>query len=154
MSNELSVTCKVKTIHFVVILRDSESSIGWYLQVPIWSLVTIIVRINSGNVSAFSMTLYSTVLVALNIHLIRRTSRRWEDMCCLYLTYGLWASTCYCINSIRLPIPPTATLPSCLWSLRIFPCLPDSRLPGAIFYRHVRSALLHLVKQIATIKCT
>ena len=28
----------------------------------------------------------------------------------------------------RLPIPPTATLPSCLWSLRIFPSFPGSRL--------------------------
>ena len=28
----------------------------------------------------------------------------------------------------RLPIPTIATLPSCLWSLRIFPSLPDSRL--------------------------
>ena len=28
----------------------------------------------------------------------------------------------------RLPIPPTATLPPCLWILRIFPSLPGSRL--------------------------
>ena len=28
----------------------------------------------------------------------------------------------------RLPIPPTATLPSCLWSRRISPYLPGSRL--------------------------
>ena len=43
----------------------------------------------------------------------------------------------------RLQIPPTETLPSCLWSLRIFPSLPGSRL--TIFLRKVSSALLHLV---------
>ena len=39
----------------------------------------------------------------------------------------------------RLSIPPTATMPSCLWSLRIFPSLPCSRL--VIFYRDASAAL-------------
>ena len=38
---------------------------------------------------------------------------------------------------VRLPIPPTATLPSCLWLPRIFPSLPGSRL--TIFYRGASS---------------
>ena len=38
----------------------------------------------------------------------------------------------------------TSSLPSCLWSLRIFPSLPGSRL--TIFYRDASSALLQLVK--------
>ena len=45
------------------------------------------------------------------------------------LTYSRWASS----------------LPSCLWSLRIFPSLPGSRL--TIFYRDASSALLQLVTQ-------
>ena len=45
----------------------------------------------------------------------------------------------------RLPIPPTATLPSCLWSQRIFPSLPVSRPTN--FYRDASSALLQLVNQ-------
>ena len=39
----------------------------------------------------------------------------------------------------RLPIPPTATLPSCLWSRRIFPSLPGCRLKD--FCRDASSAL-------------
>ena len=39
----------------------------------------------------------------------------------------------------------TSSLPSCLWSLRIFPSLPGSRL--SIFYRGASSALLQLVNQ-------
>ena len=39
----------------------------------------------------------------------------------------------------------TSSLPSCLWSLRIFPSLPDSRL--TIFYRAASSAILQLVNQ-------
>ena len=46
-----------------------------------------------------------------------------------YLTYSPWISP----------------LPSCLWSLRIFPSLPGSRL--TIFYRDASSALLQLVNQ-------
>ena len=38
-----------------------------------------------------------------------------------------------------------STLPSCLWSLRIFPSLPGSRL--TIIYRNASSALLQLVNQ-------
>ena len=59
---------------------------------------------------------------------------------------------CLCLTAegpqrARLPIiPPTATLPSCLWSRRIFPSLPDSRL-FMIFYRDASSALLQLVNQ-------
>ena len=37
----------------------------------------------------------------------------------------------------------TSSLPSCLWSLRIFPSLPGSRL--TIFYRDASSAILQLV---------
>ena len=39
----------------------------------------------------------------------------------------------------------TSSLPSCLWSQRIFPSLPGSRL--TIFYRVAISALLQLVNQ-------
>ena len=39
----------------------------------------------------------------------------------------------------------TPSLPSCLWSLRIFPSLPGSRL--TIFYRDASSALIQLVNQ-------
>ena len=39
----------------------------------------------------------------------------------------------------------TSSSPSCLWSLRIFPSLPGSRL--TIFYRDASSALLQLVNQ-------
>ena len=39
----------------------------------------------------------------------------------------------------------TSSLPSCLWSLRIFPSLPGSRL--TIFYRDASSSLLQLVNQ-------
>ena len=39
----------------------------------------------------------------------------------------------------------TSSLPSCLWSLRIFPFLPGSRL--TFFYRDASSALLQPVKQ-------
>ena len=45
------------------------------------------------------------------------------------LTYSRWPSS----------------LPSCLWSLRIFPSLPGSRL--TIFYRDASSAILQLVNQ-------
>ena len=39
----------------------------------------------------------------------------------------------------------TSSLPSCLWSQRIFPYIPGSRL--TIFYRDASSALLQLVNQ-------
>ena len=39
----------------------------------------------------------------------------------------------------------TSSLPFCLWSQRIFPSLPDSRL--TIFHRDASSALLQLVNQ-------
>ena len=45
----------------------------------------------------------------------------------------------------RLPIRPTAKLPSCRWSLRIFPSLPGS--PPTFFYRDASSTLLQLVNQ-------
>ena len=45
----------------------------------------------------------------------------------------------------RLPIPPSAKLPSCLLSLRIFLSLPSHRL--SIFYRDASSAVLQLVNQ-------
>ena len=46
-----------------------------------------------------------------------------------HLTYSQW----------------TSSLPSCLWSLRVFPSLPGSRL--TFFYRDASSALLQLVNQ-------
>ena len=46
-----------------------------------------------------------------------------------YLTYSRW----------------TSSLPFCLWSLRIFPSLPGSRL--TIFYRDASSAISQLVNQ-------
>ena len=46
----------------------------------------------------------------------------------------------------RLPLPPTATLPSCLWSPRIFPSLPGSHLK--IVYRDASSSLLQLVNEL------
>ena len=46
-----------------------------------------------------------------------------------HLTYSRW----------------TSSLPSCLWSQRIFPSLPGSRLTN--FYRDASSALLQLVYQ-------
>ena len=39
----------------------------------------------------------------------------------------------------------TSSLPSCLWSLRVFPSLPGSHL--TIFYRDASSALFQLVNQ-------
>ena len=42
----------------------------------------------------------------------------------------------------------TSSLPSCLWSLRIFPSLPGSRV--TMFYRDASSALLQLVNQWLT----
>ena len=47
-----------------------------------------------------------------------------------HLTYSRW----------------TSSLPSCLWSQRIFPSLPGSRL--TFFYRDASSALLQLVNQL------
>ena len=52
----------------------------------------------------------------------------------------------------RLLVPPTATLLSCLWSRRIFPSLPGSRL--MIFYRDASSALLQLVNQWLNCTCS
>ena len=60
-------------------------------------------------------------------------------------------SLCFCLfvaddsQRGKLRISPTATLSSCLWSRRIFPSLPGSRL--VIFYRDTSSALLQLVNQ-------
>ena len=58
----------------------------------------------------------------------------------------VWYLTTNGPQCARLPIPPTATLPSCLWSLRIFASLPGSRLTN--FHRDdVSSQLLQLVNQ-------
>ena len=51
----------------------------------------------------------------------------------------------------RLPIPPTATLLSCLWSRSIFSSLPGSRLMN--FYRDASSALLQLVNHWLSFTC-
>ena len=50
---------------------------------------------------------------------------------CLFFCLPLTADGPQCA---RLPIPLTATLPSCLWSLRIFPS-PSSILAYAVFSR-------------------
>ena len=42
--------------------------------------------------------------------------------------YGKISLALFVSYRARLPIPPTATLPSCLWSLRISLSLPGSRL--------------------------
>ena len=46
----------------------------------------------------------------------------------------------------RLPIPPTARLQSCLWTLRVFPSLPGSRLMNC--YRDASSTFLQLVNKL------
>ena len=58
---------------------------------------------------------------------------------CVYLTHGCGP------QRARLPIPSTATSPSCLWSRRILSSLPGARL--TIFYRDASSELLQLVNQ-------
>ena len=58
-----------------------------------------------------------------------------------YLTWGRWAS----LNILGCQSHLLQTLPSCLWSLRIFPSLPCSGLQ--IFYCDASSALLHLVNR-------
>ena len=45
----------------------------------------------------------------------------------------------------RLPIHPIATLPSCLWSLKIFRSLPGSHLTH--LYHDARTAHLQLVNR-------
>ena len=86
-----------------------------------------------------------------------------------YITYNVLVSGLFRCRCIAAPDPPhiyyttlltfsfflfffnltysrwTSSLPSCLWSLRIFPSLPGSRL--TIFYRDASSALLQLVNQ-------
>ena len=52
----------------------------------------------------------------------------------------------------RLPIPPTEALPSCLWSRRIVPSLPGSRLKN--FYRDTSSALFQLANQWLNLTCS
>ena len=69
----------------------------------------------------------SPVLPPINLY-----QRRWTSLFFFFffhLTYCRW----------------TSSLPSCLWSQRIFPSLPGSRL--TIFYRDASSALLQLVNQ-------
>ena len=72
--------------------------------------------------------------------------------CLVFVFYALVLELLFCISFTAdgpqragLPIPPTATLPSCLWSLSIFQSLPGSRLPN--FYRDASSALIQLVNQ-------
>ena len=59
-----------------------------------------------------------------------------------YSTSGFFSDT---FSFVSLVGDGTSTLPSCLWSLRIFPFLPGSRLTK--FYRDASSALLQLVHQ-------
>ena len=77
------------------------------------------------------------------------------------IRYSTESSQCVWIYSIHLQCPHTyffsffflnltysrwtSSLPSCLWSQRIFPSLPGSRL--TIFYRDASSPLLQLVNQ-------
>ena len=68
-----------------------------------------------------------------------------------YICYMLYAIICYMLYMFfffffNLTYSRwTSSLPSCLWSLRIFPSLPGSRL--TIFYRDASSALSQLVNQ-------
>ena len=62
--------------------------------------------------------------------------------CFVFVCISLMAHEPQCT---RLPVPSTATLPSCLWPLRIFPSLPGSRLTN--FYRDVSSTHLQLVNR-------
>ena len=48
-----------------------------------------------------------------------------KNRICLFVCVSLMADG---PQRARLPISPTASLPSCLWSLRFFPSLPGSRL--------------------------
>ena len=80
------------------------------------------------------------------------------NKCCFEQT-ALWWETCDtlcfslpCVSLIHIYIyffnltySQWTSLPSCLWSLRIFPSLPGSRL--TIFYRDASSAILQLVNQ-------
>ena len=72
------------------------------------------------------------------------------------MSRGRWYCRCYCCCCYRCYFffffffnltysRWTSSLPSCRWSLRIFPSLPGSRL--TIFYRDASSALLQLVNQ-------
>ena len=54
---------------------------------------------------------------------------------------------CEVVVCVRLQIPPTTTLASCLGSRRVFPSLPGSRLMKIYLSRCSSSALLHLVNQ-------
>ena len=62
-------------------------------------------------------------------------------------TYRCWAYFSFFLSFFNLTYSRwTSSLsPSCLWSQRIFPSLPGSRL--TIFYRDASSALLQLVSQ-------
>ena len=63
----------------------------------------------------------------------------------LQLLLLLYSDSPYFFFFFHLTYSRWTSLPSCLWSQRIFPSLPVSRL--TIFYRDASSALLQLVNQ-------
>ena len=90
--------------------------------------------------------LYSINTITLVIVIVQQCHTR--------LGYCIISRVLTCINTVELRAFSffnltysqwTSSLPSCLWSLRIFPSLPGSRL--TIFYRDASSALLQLVNQ-------
>ena len=69
--------------------------------------------------------------------------------------YTLHYTTLHCTTLYYTSISLKAdgpSLPSCLWSLRIFPSLPGSLL--TIFYRDASSAILQLVNQWLNFTCS
>ena len=70
------------------------------------------------------------------------------SICLSSLLSSLWPFTCVHLFLFFFNLTYsrwTSSLPSCLWSQRIFPSLPGSRL--TISYRDASSALLQLVNQ-------
>ena len=77
------------------------------------------------------------------------TSSKWRSASC---NGSLSVSTFFFIFFVLTYSRWTSSLPSCLWSQKMFPSLPGSRL--AIFYRDASSALLQLVKQWLNFTCS
>ena len=70
------------------------------------------------------------------------TGSVWRRDTCLFVCTSLTVDG---PQRARLPISPTANLPSCLWSRTIFPSHPGSHLMN--FYHDASSALLQFVNQ-------
>ena len=88
---------------------------------------------STGHVASATTTFVTFYLTKENgtrIHPYHTTCPHFIFIFLFNLTYSRW----------------TSSLPSCLWSLRMFPSLPGSRL--TISYRDASSALLQLVNQL------